>query len=548
MGNVVARPSPAQLAWQSYEVGAMITWNLQTFCVPRGPYSTSQQCQSGPLYIPTLDYVHNLTLPLLDVGAWLDASASFGAKYIVLVADHMAGFTLWPTRVHNVSIAATKWKGGQGDVLRDYFDACGPRGMACGFFYSTHYNWVLGVNDYAVGWPRVYGGPPLTESQYEDAVLAQLQELAAYTSGSKSKSKGESGGAAAVSSSSLSPSTSSSSSSSSSSVPASFELWFDGGVNTVLTPRVGPLVRSLFPDSVCHSCSNFTQSGPGGDGNGYGLRWMGNEEGNMPLPSWGAYNPTSSPFNGDPEAPYFIAPSCDTVLIEHFWFYQPEMDTTPVRSTCTLVNVYLTSVGRSSNLILNLAPNTTGALGQRDVVAYGAMGAAVECLWASPLGEVANVTLSQASNGTAVVQWPQPLPPTSPSQGLWNLSLHLMEDMAGTGQRVGQWEVDVCIAPSAEDGSDCAGTWVPLISAPAATAMTGVGHKRILQGVVRAPASTSSMSSGGATPQITALRFTAVTAYTWMGQEADMVLSRVALYDWSGASECVPAGCELVAY
>lgn len=519
VGDVVTAPSPQQLAWQNLEVGAMITWNLQTFCVPKSSgFATSQECQAGlpsgqPLYLPTLEYIKtNMTLPLLNTTAWLEAASSFGARYAVLVADHMAGFALWPTRATNLSISLTPWKGGKGDVVADFFSSCAALGVRPGLFYSTHYNWNLGVNNYEVGWPRTYGGPPLTETEFEDIVLAQLEELAASYSSSL------------------------------------FELWYDGGVNTVVTPRVGPSVLELFPDSLCHSCINFTQHASGPN-NGFGLRWMGDEEGLMPLPSWGAYSP-SSPFNGDPTAPTYIPPSSDTVLSQHFWFWQ-ESITQHLRSTCDLTNVYLTSVGRSSNLILNLAPNTTGALDEADVAAYAAMGDAIECLWDSPLGEVGGATLSPANNGSAVLLLPAPVP--VPSSGRLNVSVHLQEDMSSTGQRIGQWSMDACVVASEEEAagptpsssSFSCPEWTPLnFSGAPLAALTAIGHKRVLNTAIPGPAA----------GYLVAVRFTAVTAYRWKpdpsqpGVEAPIVLARAALFDWDGVDACVPAGCELVGW
>jgi alpha-L-fucosidase len=120
----VAVPSPQQLSWLDLEVSAMLGFNLQTICAPaKGPTAvTSQACQAGSktqgrLYVPTVGEVSQWELADLDTDAWVAAAASFGAKYIVLVADHMTGFTLWDTKYHNYSIAHTKYKGGGGDVV-----------------------------------------------------------------------------------------------------------------------------------------------------------------------------------------------------------------------------------------------------------------------------------------------------------------------------------------------------------------------------------------------------------------------------------------------
>ena len=390
IGNVTARPSAEQLAWMALEVGVMITFNLQTLCVPRHAANASAQlCQVDSLAIPTLESLRAWDPVGLSTDAWLDAAASFGARYAILVADHMAGFALWPTRATNLSIAATAWRGGRGDVVADFFASSQQRGIQPGLFYSTHFNWGLGVNLYRVGWPRMYGGEPLSQTAYEDIVLAQLSELAAY---------------------------------------APFEMWFDGGVNTSATPRVGPAVRALFPGALCHSCAGFTEAGPGPLGQaGRGLRWMGNEEGAMPLPSWGAADAATIAPIGLPTGAIFAPASCDTVLTEHDWFFQPGEDAF-LRSTCALTNVYLTSVGRASNLILNMAPGPSGALLPAEVAAYAALGDAVRCLWAAPLGAWDGLALDAASGAVAV-----PLAIRCPPALGCNATLVVQEDMAAGG-------------------------------------------------------------------------------------------------------------------
>jgi hypothetical protein len=467
LGSATAIPSPEQLQWMDFEVGAMITFNLQSLCVPcGGANATRQRCQASGC-VPTLAAVREWELAGLSTDAWLDAAVSFGARYAVLVADHMTGFTLWPTRVHNVSIAATRYRGGAGDVVAEFRASAAARGIAPGFFYSTHYNWVLGVNDYAVGWPRVFGGAPLSAAAYQEAVLAQLAELAAY-------------GAWA-------------------------ELWLDGGANVSATPLLPARIRAAFPDSMCHSCSPFTEAAPRAGGRG--IRWMGNENGLMPLPSWAAADAdgTTSP-SGTPTGALFIPPSCDTVLEQHYWFYAPG-DVAHLRPTCELVNVYLTSVGRASNLILNLAPGADGALQPAEVAAYGALGAAVDCLWRAPLGEWAAVAIDLASGASGALALPSPLPCAAGC----SLTLVLQEELASAGQRVGAWAVDARVG----------GAWVPATppAAPAA-ALTGVGHKRIV--ALRAAAG------------FDALRLRVATAYTAAGDAAAPIsFIKAALFDSS---------------
>jgi alpha-L-fucosidase len=118
----------------------MITFNLQTACEPCGhPNATAQRCQAFGC-LPVWPRLQSWALKDLNVSAWLAASASFGARYAVLVADHMSGFTLWPTKVHPVSIASTAFRGGRGDVVAEFRAAAAIQGIAAGFFYSVRFN------------------------------------------------------------------------------------------------------------------------------------------------------------------------------------------------------------------------------------------------------------------------------------------------------------------------------------------------------------------------------------------------------------------------
>ena len=500
LGNVTARPSAAQLAWMAKEVGVMITFNLQSLCVSAGAANASAQaCQVDTLRVPTLAAIREWSPPALDTDAWLAAAASFGAKYAVLTAAHMTGFALWPTRAHNVSMAATPWRGGRGDVVADFVASAARANMSAGLFYSTHFNWVLGVNEYRVGWPRLYGGAPLTQAAYEDLVLLQLKELAAY---------------------------------------APFEVWYDGGVNLSATPRVGAAVRALFPDAICHSCAGFSEAAPG-PGAGRAVRWMGNEEGAMPLPSWAAADSATIAPPGSPVGDVFAPPSCDTVLAEHFWFFQPGEDAR-LRSTCALANVYLTSVGRASNLILNMAPGPSGAILPAEAAAYAALGAAVACLWAAPLGAWAGLPLD-AATGAAAVAAAVACPPSGCA-----LTAVLQEELAAGGQRIAAWTLEACLVDAAAGGGGggggdaacAAGVWADALpAATPAAAATGVGHKRIL--ALRTPPGKS----------VAALRFTARSAYAWAGGgDPPLILARLELFDRANASACVPQGCVLVDY
>ena len=212
-------------------------------------------------------------------------------------------------------------------VVKDMVASCKKYGLKLGFFYSVHFNWWLGVDHYQVGHPRIdHSLPNLTQAEYLEVAKAQLTELAARF--------GPDG---------------------------PVEIWFDGGTG-LNTEELAGTVMKVAPTAVCHSCrNNYTTAGS--------VRWMGNEDGQMPLPSWGAMamdgNDTVevSQFNsgrGNPLGDAFTPPSADAVLREHLWFWANtstgKAKGTPT-STLGLVHKYLTSVGRAANLILNVGPD-----------------------------------------------------------------------------------------------------------------------------------------------------------------------------------------------
>ncbi len=50
-------------------------------------------------FVPTPEATAAWNPDKLDAESWVQVAMSAGAKYIVLVADHMAGFALWDTKV-----------------------------------------------------------------------------------------------------------------------------------------------------------------------------------------------------------------------------------------------------------------------------------------------------------------------------------------------------------------------------------------------------------------------------------------------------------------
>jgi len=107
----------------------------------------------------------------LDANQWADAAVSAGMKFGVLTTRHHDGFALWPSSVGNgFNVASTPWKGGQGDVVREYVDAFRAHNLLPGLYYSV---WD---STQAVGGVSTSDSTPVTPAQV-DYVKAQLTEL-----------------------------------------------------------------------------------------------------------------------------------------------------------------------------------------------------------------------------------------------------------------------------------------------------------------------------------------------------------------------------------
>jgi alpha-L-fucosidase len=301
-------PSPSQLAWQQDELAIFIHFGVNTF--------TNREWGDGKedpaIFNPTK----------FDAGQWARAAREAGFKAMVLTAKHHDGFCLWPTKTTRHSVASSPFRGGRGDVVREFVDACRRENLKVGLYCSP--------------WDRnhpTYGDSP----RYNDVFIEQLTELLTQYG------------------------------------PV-HEVWFDGangeGPNGKKQeydfPRFWAHVRKLQPDAVM-----FSDAGPD-------VRWIGNERGVAGDTNWSTNDPAVVPVpglsgdavmkmlqDGDPNGTVWRPGETD-VSIRPGWFYHPAEDAR-VKTVEQLVELYFTSVGRNSKLLLNVPPTPEGLLHTVDV-------------------------------------------------------------------------------------------------------------------------------------------------------------------------------------
>jgi alpha-L-fucosidase len=350
--SAVPVPSPAQLAWQRDELALFLHFGVNTFTDREWGDGTEDPAIFAPR--------------ALDARQWARSARAAGFRAMVLTAKHHDGFCLWPSRTTTHTVARSPWRGGGGDLVREFVDACRAFGLKPGLYCSP--------------WDRnapAYGDSP----RYNDMYMEQLTELLTNYG-------------------------------------PIHEVWFDGangeGPNgrrqAYDWPRTFGLVKRLQPESVI-----FSDAGPD-------IRWIGNEIGSAGDTNWSTMNPAAVPYpgvsgpgiiealqQGDPAGTVWRPGETD-VSIRPGWFYHPAEDA-KVRTVENLVQLYFTSVGRNSKLLLNVPPTREGLLHDTDVARLRGMRASLDTLFATDLtrgrrlrttGAGAGVTLFEVDLGQSV--------------------------------------------------------------------------------------------------------------------------------------------------
>ena len=311
-------PTPQQLEWQQMELTAFLHFGINTF--------TGREWGDGKenpaLFNPT-DF---------DAEQWVRSLKEAGFKMAILTAKHHDGFCLWPTKTTGHSVAASPWKDGKGDVVRELRDACDKYGIKFGGYLSP--------------WDRnasCYGDSP----KYNEFFIEQLTELLT--------NYGE-----------------------------VHEVWFDGANGEGPNGKkqeydwtaILSTIRRLQPRAVTAIM-------------GDDVRWVGNERGLGRETEWSAtvltpgtyarceeqnkalgVKATSKDLGGRDmlvnAKELFWYPSEVDVSIRPGWFYHQQEDN-QVKSLKHLTDIYFKSVGYNSVLLLNIPPDQRGRISDADV-------------------------------------------------------------------------------------------------------------------------------------------------------------------------------------
>jgi len=300
-------PSKAQLAWHKMEFYLFVHFGPNTFTDKEWGEGTEPE----DIFNPTN----------LDCRQWCRIAKAAGAKGIIITAKHHDGFCLWPSKYSTHTVRESKWKKGKGDVLKELSQACKQYGLKFGVYVSP--------------WDRSH--PKYGTVAYNDVFVNMMKEI--FTN-----------------------------------YGPVWELWWDGangegpnGKRQVYDwKRFENTVRRLSPNTVI-----FSDIGPD-------IRWCGNEKGFVGETNWNFLDtagfgrgigapPIDTLNQGNYNGPNWMPAECD-VSIRPGWFYHSNQDQ-EVKSPEQLFSIYLKSVGRGANLLLNVPPDRRGLIANNDSAA-----------------------------------------------------------------------------------------------------------------------------------------------------------------------------------
>lgn len=121
-GDLHARPTPRQLAWQDLEFGMFVHFAPNTWQDREYDNLSTSPSKINPTHLST--------------DQWVETALALGARYIVFVAKHQGGFCMWQTETTDYGIRNTPWRNGKGDVLAEIAASCRKRDMPLGVYVS----------------------------------------------------------------------------------------------------------------------------------------------------------------------------------------------------------------------------------------------------------------------------------------------------------------------------------------------------------------------------------------------------------------------------
>ncbi|MBQ8051004.1 MAG: alpha-L-fucosidase [Bacteroidaceae bacterium] len=438
--NRVADPKPCgplpnenQLRWQDMEMYAFLHYSLNTYTDQEWGFGN----ESPSLFNPER----------LDCRQWARVCKQSGMRGIILTAKHHCGFCLWPSDYTDYSVKSSPWKSGKGDIVRELAEACREEGLAFAVYLSP--------------WDRNH--PEYGRPEYITYFRNQLHELLTRYGDI-------------------------------------FEVWFDGanggdgwygGANEMR--RIDKLTYYQWPETFRQIREMQPRIVIWNDGSTRGdLRWVGTEAGNVGETNWSLLRSTGQVEHwmlriGVEDGDLWVPGETNT-SIRPGWFYHKTEDGN-VKSLSKLMEIYYSSVGRNSTLLLNFPITPDGRIHPNDSLRGLAFAKAIRETFRTNLAEKAEIVATNVRgqskryaarrvvDGRKDTYWATDDGVTSASLTIkfkepTTFNRFLVEEYIPLGQRVRCWQLEALVD----------GEWQPLRDhlVKGSDGLTTIGHRRII--------------------------------------------------------------------
>ncbi|WP_309111189.1 alpha-L-fucosidase [Saccharothrix sp.] len=346
-------PSARQLAWQREELTGFVHFGPNTFTGREWGTGT----EDPDVFNPTN----------LDTDQWMSTFRDAGFKKVILTAKHHDGMLLFPSAYSDHGVASSTWRNGQGDVLRAFTDSARKYGLKVGFYLSPadghEYQTRATTGRYGNGSTPKPTRIPSIGTGNGQSFTYTVDDYNAYYLNTLYEVLTKYGQV--------------------------HEVWLDGANPWPWTNQKYnfkdwvAMVRALQPEAVV-----FQDGGPD-------VRWAGNEDGLTHRTSEWSPLPYDVDYAGNPADPATAADmvlpvpggnqaldlgsdarlgqqtngasswkvlrwapaECDGRLQGNYWFWNPDARAV---SLDAVKHMYLNSVGKNCQLLLNIAPDNTG--------------------------------------------------------------------------------------------------------------------------------------------------------------------------------------------
>jgi alpha-L-fucosidase len=300
-------PNAKQIEWYHREVMIFFHFNMNTFTGDEWGDGTA----SPSLFNPTS----------LNCEQWIQTVKNAGFSCAILTAKHHDGFCLWPSAYTTYDVAASSWKNGEGDVVKEFTDACRKYGVKAGIYLSP--------------WDRheqTYGS-----EAYNTFYVNQLKELLTNYG-------------------------------------PIYEIWWDGAGDQMSFDfkRWADTIKAIQPACFIFGAKKASQYVDG--------RWIGNEDGVAGDPCWATIDRSVIDVenvdvlsSGQMSGTSFVPAECD-VSIRPGWYFHADQNS-QVKTVGALWNtLYFGSVGHNSVMLLNLPPDKRGLIYSTDSIRLDSLG------------------------------------------------------------------------------------------------------------------------------------------------------------------------------